>query len=185
MSSHEFDANIGIFKKLNRYLSGKSTTMNIRIREAAKSDMHQVLELITELAVFEKEPNAVELTVDELQRDGFGDKPKFRCWVSEVENEIVGMALVYFRFSTWKGKVLHLEDLIVTDSMRGKGVGEALYTKVMKYGYSQGVKRIQWEVISWNDGAIKFYERTGAIILRDWHVVHMDEQGIKNYIANK
>jgi len=156
--------------------------MDIIIRKALKDDMPEVLSLIKELAEFEKEPHAVEVTVDELKREGFGLDPKFICWIAEVENETVGMALVYFRFSTWKGRILHLEDLIVKENMRGKGVGETLYTEVMKYGQLQGVKRVQWDVISWNEGAIKFYERSGAKVLRDWHVVQMDEQGIRNYI---
>jgi ribosomal protein S18 acetylase RimI-like enzyme len=75
-----------------------------------------------------------------------------------------------------------LEDLVVKADMRGKGVGEALYGKVLQYGQSKGVKRVQWEVLGWNEGAIKFYERSGAMVLRDWHVVHMDEKGMKNYI---
>lgn len=156
--------------------------MEIIIRRAGKEDMFQVLKLITELAVFEKEPDAVEVTVADLQRDGFGNEPLFTAWVAEVEKQIVGMALVYFRYSTWKGRTVHLEDLVVKKEMRGKGVGEALYGEVLKYGHFQGVKRVQWEVISWNEGAIKFYERSGAKILRDWHVVHMEEKGIKNYI---
>ena len=167
---------------MNRYLSGKTIPMEIKIRKAEKEDMFQVLELITELAVFEKEPDAVEVTVADLQRDGFDNDPLFTAWVAEVEGEIVGMALVYFRYSTWKGRTVHLEDLVVKKKIRGKGVGEALYAEVLKYGHMQGVKRVQWEVISWNEGAIKFYERSGAKILRDWHVVHMEEKGIKNYI---
>lgn len=156
--------------------------MKIITRKALKEDMQDVLTLIHELALFEKEPEAVEVTVADLQKDGFGASPQFTCWVAEVENEVVGMALVYFRYSTWKGKTVHLEDLVVQENMRGKGVGEALYTEVMKYGVSEGVKRVQWEVIAWNEGAIKFYERSGAKVLRDWHVVHMDEQGLTNYI---
>ncbi|GHC43140.1 GNAT family N-acetyltransferase [Ulvibacter litoralis] len=159
--------------------------MKITIRKALKEDMKDVLSLIEELALFEKEPDAVEVTVANLQEDGFGASPKFTCWVAEVDKQVVGMALVYFRYSTWKGKTVHLEDLVVRDNMRGKGVGEALYAEVMKYGHSQGVKRVQWEVIAWNEGAIKFYERSGAKVLRDWHVVHMDEQGLTNYIEKE
>jgi len=167
---------------MNRYLSGKTNVMHINIRNARKEDMARVHELIVELAVFEKEPDAVEVTVHDLEKAGFGDLPKFTCFVAEVEKDIVGMALVYFRYSTWKGRTLHLEDLVVQANMRGKGVGEALYGRVLQFGQGQGVKRVQWEVLSWNEGAIKFYERSGANVLRDWHVVHMDEEGVKNYI---
>ena len=149
--------------------------MNIKIRKATKNDMGQVLELIKELAVFEKEPNAVEVTVKDLQREGFGDAPLFTSFVAEIASEIIGIAIIYFRFSTWKGRTIHLEDLIVKEKMRGKGVGEALYTEVIKYGFDQGVKRIEWNVLDWNEGAIKFYERTGARIAKDWSVVQMDE----------
>lgn len=159
----------------------KTTLMEINIRKGEKADMVDVRNLIVELAVFEKEPDAVEVTVADLTRSGFGESPMFNCFVAEVAGEIVGMALVYFRFSTWKGRVVHLEDLVVRESMRGKGVGEALYGKVMQYAQEQGVKRVQWEVLGWNEGAIKFYERSGAVVLRDWHVVHMDEKGIKSF----
>ncbi len=144
--------------------------------------MPQVLELIKELATFEREPEAVVVTVEELQKEGFGENPLFKCFVAEVEYKIVGMALVYFRFSTWKGRTIHLEDLIVNNEMRGTGIGRALYQEVLKYAKSQGVKRVEWVVLDWNEGAIKFYERSGAKILKDWRTVHMDEQGITNFI---
>jgi ribosomal protein S18 acetylase RimI-like enzyme len=158
--------------------------MEFTIRNASKKDMPAVLDLINELAVFEKEPDAVEVTVESLVADGFGNKPAFKCFVSEVNAKVVGAAVVYNRFSTWKGKILHLEDLIVNQKMRGHGIGSALLDEVVKHGHSLGVKRINWEVISWNEGAIKLYERKGAKVLRDWNVVHLDENGIKNYIAN-
>ncbi len=154
----------------------------MNIRESKKEDMPQVLELIKELAAFEREPEAVVVTVDDLEREGFGEHPLFKCFVAEVSNEIVGMALVYFRFSTWKGKTIHLEDLIVKEKMRGSGLGSALYQEVLKYAKSQGVKRVEWVVLDWNEGAIKFYERSGAKILEDWRTVHMDEQGITNFL---
>lgn len=159
--------------------------MQINIRKASPQDIPQVLQLITELAVFEKEPDAVEVTEKDLLQYGFGDTPMFQCFIAEVANEVVGMALLYFRFSTWKGPVVHLEDLVVNESMRSKGVGEALYHKVMQFAHQKGVKRVQWEVLGWNEGAIKFYEKSGAHVLRDWHVVHMDETGLHHYINKK
>ena len=154
----------------------------MKVREAVKEDMPQVLELIKELAIFEKEPNAVEISVSDLEGEGFGENPLFMCFVVESENKIVGAALVYYRFSTWKGRTLHLEDLIVKEKYRGKGFGEALYKKVMQFAHDKGLKRIAWDVLDWNKGAIRFYERSGANILKDWRVVHMDEKGLKNYI---
>lgn len=154
------------------------------IRNAKKGDMAQVLGLIQELAVFEKEPDAVEVTVKDLEQDGFGKHPAFHCFVAEVNSRIEGIALVYHRYSTWKGKAIHLEDLIVSESMRGTGIGTALLDEVIKYGHNLGVKRINWEVIDWNEPAIAFYEKKGANVMRDWDVVQLSEEGIKNYIAN-
>ncbi|ADV49185.1 GNAT family N-acetyltransferase [Cellulophaga sp. E16_2] len=158
--------------------------MKFSIREAKKEDMSQVLSLIKELAIFEKEENAVEVTLEDLIRDGFGTKILFHCFVAEVGAKIKGMALVYNRYSTWKGPIIHLEDLIVTEEMRGTGMGTALLNEVVKYGHGLGVKRINWEVIDWNEPAVKFYESKGANVMRDWDVVQLDENGIKNYIAN-
>ncbi|WP_428741831.1 N-acetyltransferase family protein [Tenacibaculum sp.] len=157
--------------------------MNFTIRNAIKQDMPQVLNLIHELAIFEKEDDAVEVTVSDLEQDGFGENPAFHCFVAEVNNKIEGMALVYFRYSTWKGKALHLEDLIVSEAMRGSGIGTKLLDEVVKYGHSLGVKRINWEVLDWNEPAIVFYEKNGANVMRDWNVVHLNEQAIKNYIS--
>jgi GNAT superfamily N-acetyltransferase len=145
--------------------------------------MEQVLNLVQELADFEKEPDAVEVTKDDLVKDGFGEQKMFQCFVAETEKGIVGIALVYPRYSTWKGPVIHLEDLIVSENMRGTGLGTALLDQVVKYGAELGVKRISWEVLDWNEPAIDFYEKKGANVLRDWDVVHLDEEGIKNYLG--
>lgn len=153
-------------------------------RLATKQDMPRVLELINELAIFEKEPDAVEITLNDLERDGFGNQPKFTCFVIEVNSIIEGLALVYKRYSTWKGVVLHLEDLIVSQEMRGKGLGTVLLDQVVKYGNKLGVKRISWEVLDWNEPAIKFYESKGANVMRDWDVVQLNEAAIKNYLNN-
>ncbi|WP_111684738.1 GNAT family N-acetyltransferase [Winogradskyella tangerina] len=151
-------------------------------RLATKDDMPRVLELINELAVFEKEPDAVEVTLEMLESDGFGEHPKFTCFVVEVDNKVEGMALVYMRYSTWKGEALHLEDLIVSQSQRGKNIGTMLLDEVVKYGKSLGVKRISWEVLDWNEPAIKFYENKGAKVMRDWDVVQLNEKEIDNYL---
>ena len=151
-------------------------------RLAIKDDMPRVLELIKELADFEKEPHAVEVTLDMLVEDGFGKQPKFTCFVVEVDENVEGMALVYMRYSTWKGEVLHLEDLIVSQAQRGKNIGTLLLNEVVKYGKSIGVKRISWEVLDWNEPAIRFYQKKGANVMRDWDVVQLDEKGIENYL---
>jgi GNAT superfamily N-acetyltransferase len=156
--------------------------MKYHIRQARAGDMPTVYRLIKELAHFEKEPHAVELTVEDLVKDGFGEHQLFNCFVGEVDGKIGGMALVYPRYSTWKGPVLHLEDLIVTKEMRGCGLGTALLQEVVKYGTALGVKRISWEVLDWNEPAISFYEQKGAKVMRDWDVVQLDERGMQNFI---
>ena len=157
--------------------------MNISVRLSTPVDMPHVLRLIKELAAFEKEPDAVTITEDTLINEGFGKNPLFTCFVAEVKEGIVGMALVYDRFSTWKGRSVHLEDLVVNEKMRGTGVGKALYTKVIKYAAERNVKRLEWVVLDWNKNAIDFYEKSGAVLLKDWYLVQMDEKGIKNYMA--
>ncbi len=152
------------------------------IRIATKNDMPSVLELIQELAVFEKEPEAVEVTAEDLVRDGFSENPLFECFVAEEKNEIIGMALYYYRFSTWKGKTIHLEDLIVKEDKRGTGAGFALYTEIIKKGKAENVRRIEWNVLDWNTPAIDFYKKSGANVLKDWCVVQMDEKGINQFL---
>ena len=157
------------------------TTIMI-IRKGTPEDMPSVLKLIQELAIFEKEPDAVIITADDLIRDGFSENPLFQTFVAEVENEIVGIALYYYRYSTWKGKTIHLEDLIVNEEKRGIGAGFALYKEVIKQGKRDNVKRIEWNVLDWNTNAINFYEKSGAQVLKNWHLVQMDEKGIDIFL---
>lgn len=145
--------------------------------------MPAVLNLIQELATFEKEPDAVVLTVADLERDGFGEKPLFHTFIAESNDEIVGMALYYYRYSTWKGRTIHLEDLIVKEKMRGSGLGYALYSEIIAQGKKDGVRRIEWNVLDWNTPAIDFYEKSGARVLKDWLVAQMDESGIDNFLS--
>jgi GNAT superfamily N-acetyltransferase len=152
------------------------------IRKGVSDDMKSVLELIKELAVFEKEPDAVVITVDDLIRDGFAENPLFHTFVAEVENQIIGIALYYYRYSTWKGKTIHLEDLIVKEENRGTGAGYALYTEVIRQGKRDNVRRIEWNVLDWNTSAIDFYKKSGAKILEDWLVAQMDEKGINEFL---
>lgn len=159
--------------------------MNLKLRTAIKSDMESVLLLIKELAIFEKEPNAVEISIDTLIQDGFGKKPAFKVFVAEIENEIVGMALFYERYSTWKGKSIHLEDLIIQNKHRGKGIGSALYKKVLKYAHDNDYKRVAWEVLDWNKVAIDFYKSTGAIVFDEWRVAQMDEKRLSEFCKKK
>lgn len=158
--------------------------MGFIIRKGTAKDMESALDLITELAVFEKEPDAVEITVNDLLKDGFSENPKFNIFVAEEENSIIGIALFYERYSTWKGKTIHLEDLMVTESKRKLGAGKALYTAVLKYAYDHNFNRVAWEVIDWNTNAIDFYKSTGATYLNDWSVVQMNKENLAKFIEN-
>ena len=156
--------------------------IKVHIRKAIKSDAASILFLIRELAIFEKEPQAVLVTQAQIERDGFGDRPLFKCFVAEVADQVVGMALYYPRYSTWKGPTFHLEDLIVTEPMKGKGIGTQLYNVFLKHAYDAGVERVEWAVLDWNLPAIKFYKKSGATISDDWRSVQMDKKSIDNYI---
>jgi GNAT superfamily N-acetyltransferase len=158
--------------------------MSFIIRRGEEKDMQAALDLITELAVFEKEPDAVEISAEDLIKDGFSDNPKFKIFVAEEENAIIGIALFYERYSTWKGKTIHLEDLMVTESKRKIGAGKALYTAVLKYAHDNNFNRVAWEVIDWNTDAIEFYKSTGATYLDDWSVVQMNKENLAKFIQN-
>lgn len=158
--------------------------MSFSIRKGVIEDMTSVLKLIQELADFEKESNAVDVTVADLQRDGFGENPLFHTFVAEIDGEIVGMALFYPRYSTWKGPTIHLEDLIVTQSQRGKNIGSALFREVISYGANKGVKRVEWVVLDWNDPAIEFYEKRGARVLRDWDTAQLEGEAINDFLTH-
>ena len=152
------------------------------IRKGTPQDMPEVLALIMELAVFEKEPDAVVISTEDLVRDGFSENPLFYTFVAEVNEKIIGVALYYYRFSTWKGKTIHLEDLVVKENNRGTGAGFALYAEIIKQGKKDNVRRIEWNVLDWNTPAIDFYEKSGAKVLNEWRVVHMDENEIDLFL---
>ena len=156
----------------------------MNIRRGTIADADDMLRLITELAVFEREPNAVVISAADLKQDGFGESPLFETFIAEIDTQIVGMALYYNRYSTWKGKTIHLEDLIVSESARGAGVGMALYKEILKEGKKQNVRRVEWNVLDWNTPAIDFYEKTGAKILHDWCTVQIDSDAIDAFLKS-
>lgn len=153
--------------------------MLFTIRDAKTSDFSSVLNLIEELAIFENEPNAVDVSVEELQNDY--NNNQFSCLVAEVDNKIVGVALYYNRYSTWKGKTIHLEDLIVNDKYRRNGIGKGLLKEVVEKAKAENLRRVEWCVLDWNTNAIKFYESVGGEILKDWYLVQLDKNGIENF----
>tara|TARA_B110001450_G_scaffold91887_1_gene87126 strand:+ start:8079 stop:8540 length:462 start_codon:yes stop_codon:yes gene_type:complete len=150
-----------------------------KIRKTKKEDLSAVLTLIKELAKFEKELNSVEINLEDLTND-FSDG-LFDCLIAEKQGSIIGIALYYNRYSTWKGKTIHLEDLIVTKSERGIGVGKALLNELVLLAKSSNIRRVEWNVLDWNKKAIDFYENVGATILKNWLVVQLDEKSIKRY----
>lgn len=138
------------------------------VRNAEPKDVEAIFQLIKELAIFEKAPEQVINTPESLLKDGFGDKPLFHCFVAELNAEIVGMSLCYIRYSTWKGPVLYLEDLIVTEIHRGKGLGKALFEHTLAYAKSNGYARLQWQVLDWNKPAIDFYHNYNSSFDDEW-----------------
>ena len=157
--------------------------MTYKIRKAEPTDMQSVLSLITELAVFEKEPDAVKITVNDLIENGFKEHPSFYIYLAEIDNTVVGMALFYPRFSTWEGPSLHLEDLIVTQQHRQKGIGKALYDQVLSFALENGINRVEWVVLDWNTPAVNFYKSTGANVFEEWNICQMPRQKIVEYLA--
>lgn len=141
---------------------------NLKIRNARREDMFQVMALIKELAEFEKAPLEVINTEEQLMKDGFGKNPLFHCIVSEFETKILGFALYYYRYSTWKGKCLYLEDFYVTEVHRNFGIGKKLFEEIIKIAKHDKCKRINWQVLDWNERAIKFYEKYDARFDKEW-----------------
>ena len=141
---------------------------NYLIRIAQKEDCGQLMELIKELAIFEKAPDEVTVSMEEFIDCGFGENPVWEAFVAELDEKIVGMSLFYIRYSTWKGKRLYLEDLIVTESARGKGLGKILLDKTIEYGKENGFSGMLWQVLDWNEPAIEFYKKYNAKFDGEW-----------------
>jgi ribosomal protein S18 acetylase RimI-like enzyme len=141
---------------------------NFLIRTANVADSEAIFKLICELAVFEKAPNEVINSPEKIAKHGWGPNPYFTCWVAELNQEIVGMAICYTRYSTWKGPVLYLEDLIVNESFRGLGIGKALFEICLDHAKSNKFSRFTWQVLEWNQPAIDFYQNHGATFDNEW-----------------
>lgn len=142
--------------------------MEITIRKGEKNDLPRVHELIRELALFEKSPEQVITTVESMEKDGFCANPVFNLIVAEVDQTIVGMALYFTKYSTWRGKGLYLDDLIVTEAYRGKGIGSKLLHAFFAAAKESGAKQLHWQVLDWNTPAIEFYKKVGARIEAEW-----------------
>lgn len=163
--------------------------MKILIRKARKNDLPSVLSLIKELATYEKAPNEVKVTLKELERDGFGKKKVYDCFVAEkvrsqefgvrrkrkspnpelkTQNSILGIALYYIKYSTWKGRCIYLDDIIVTESVRGQGVGKKLFEAVITVAKKMKVRKLEWQVLNWNEPAINFYKKYSTVFDNEW-----------------
>ncbi len=148
--------------------------MSVIIRKGIREDVPVMFELIKELALYEKAPEQVTNTVEQMYLDGFGDNPIYGTIVAEVAGEVVGLALYYYRYSTWKGKRLYLEDLIVSEKMRGKGLGEKLLEATIQQAKDDACTGVMWQVLDWNEPAINFYKKFGTRMDEEWINVHLD-----------
>ncbi len=140
----------------------------IHIEKAKPTDVKAIFKLIYELAIFEKAPEKVSNSPKQLLKDGFGEHPLFICFTAKIDTEIVGISLCYNRYSTWVGKCLYLEDLIVTEKQRGKGIGKALLEYTIIYAKENDYKRVNWQVLDWNTSALEFYKTFNAQLDSEW-----------------
>ena len=142
--------------------------MNYTIRKAVKADAADILRLVKELATYEKAPDAVEVTLEEVEADGFGPNAIYSTFVAEAEGIIVGMALYYIKYSTWKGRALYLDDIIVNEQYRRYGIGGKLFEEVVRVCKEMGVRKMDWQVLDWNEPAIKFYKKYCTSFSAEW-----------------
>lgn len=154
------------------------------IRDGKKEDLPRVLELIRELALYEKAPEQVSNTVEMMEQDGFGKHPVYGLLVCEkIEtSEIIGIAVYYFRYSTWKGKRLYLEDIVVTESERGNGAGKLLFDQIMAKSLEENCTGMMWQVLDWNEPAINFYRKYGAYLEPGWLNAHLQQAEIEQLL---
>lgn len=150
----------------------------IIIRQGIATDIPQVMVLIKELAEFEKALNSVEVTEEQLAKDGFGPDPAFEFLVACHQDDIVGLSLFYYRYSTWKGKGLYLEDLIITQSFRGQGIGKKLLIKTAEYAIRKDCTGMYWQVLDWNTPAIEFYKSLGSNLDGEWINCKLDQKSL-------
>jgi GNAT superfamily N-acetyltransferase len=138
------------------------------VEEALPHDAPSIANLIRELARYERAPEEAILTTENILEDGFGPNKIFTCYVARLNNEVVGIALLYTKYSTWKGRCIFLEDIIVTEIHRNKGIGKALFQRTIRYAVEQKAARLEWQVLDWNESAIGFYKNFGAVLDPTW-----------------
>jgi len=151
----------------------------LQLRPAQPHDVSILLDLIRELAAYEREPDAVLATEADLLRDGFGDNPKFQVILADKDHQTVGFSLYFFSYSTWEGRgCLFLEDLFVRPAFRGLGIGKAMLIFLARIAQKEECRRFQWHVLDWNELAIGFYQTLGARLLPEWRIVRLDHAAI-------
>ncbi|MCJ8209494.1 GNAT family N-acetyltransferase [Mucilaginibacter sp. RS28] len=155
--------------------------LDIHLRVARREDCSRLLDLVHELALYEKAPQEVTVTLQEFEEAGFGNKPVWKAFVAEVDNFIIGFALYYIRYSTWKGQRLYLEDLIVTEAFRGKGAGKLLFNRLLQEAQELGFNGMSWQVLDWNEPAINFYNKYEAGLEAGWLNASLSKEQINNY----
>lgn len=155
--------------------------MNITIRKGQPTDIPEVLELVRELALYEKAPQEVTNTEADMIRDGFGDSPCFILLVAAADGKIVGMAIYFVKYSTWKGKGVYLDDIVVKESLRGKGIGKMLFDAVIADSRALNANQLHWQVLNWNDPAIGFYKKYRASFDEEWINCKMNRDQINQY----
>ncbi|HNW97165.1 MAG TPA: GNAT family N-acetyltransferase [Bacteroidales bacterium] len=156
--------------------------MNIKLRKANESDLPEVFDLIKELALYEKAPDEVTVTLNDLKNDGFGKNPIYEIILAEVNNEILGMAFYFYAYSTWKGKCIYLEDIIVREAYRGKKIGKLLFEAVIMKCKEVKARRMMWQVLDWNTPAINFYKKYNASLDQSWVNGRLTEKQIHDFI---
>ncbi len=154
------------------------------IRPATSADISLIFTLVRGLAEYEREPHSVEITEEQLLRDGFGPNPYYECLIAEEDGSPAGFALFFPIYSTWQGPSLHLEDLFVLPEFRGRGIGKALLNQVAAAAVKRGCARLQWDVLDWNQPAIDFYQSIGAVMLNDWRRMRMTGDAIQALAAS-
>lgn len=142
--------------------------MEIKIRKAFRKDCVRMMELIQELAIYEKAPDEVTVSLAHFEESGFGANPVWWAFVAEVEGVVVGMALYYVRYSTWKGQRMYLEDILVTEAMRGQKIGSHLFDALIIEAKEKGFNGMNWQVLDWNEPAINFYKKYNANFDPEW-----------------
>ena len=152
------------------------------VRNGRKDDLPRVIELIRELAEFERSLYEVTNSISAMEEDGFGAAPVFGFFVAEENGYIYGLALYYYRYSTWKGRRLYLEDIVVTESQRGKGMGKLLFEAIMKKALEENCTGMMWQVLDWNDSAIEFYKRYNTRFDEVWINCHLESEQIRVFL---